>query len=388
MGVSFAILLFLVLSLGWTLLAFWPALREIRRPTDTEALPVSRDSRVEIRHFARGFRELLEQQYGDLVTHCRDAGEALTGELADGGTFIVVPDSSTDLPLSADEREFCERVIISAADLHLPDEFVHAAEIQAEGDVRGGTGSVYRAVLAGGTLQLAAGSASLRWLHAGGDLTAAQECLLHGRVSADGRLRLHSGCRFERLQAPHVDFGPTVDGPVTADTSIAAGSDREPLAARDVPRLRATDGGRWLVDRGFELAGDALLASDLVVRGKVTLRAGALVQGSIKSRGVMVIEPGVHISGSLICEDNLVLGEDCRVGGPIVCEETLNLQRGCVVGTPDMPTTVSSRRIEVEPGVRCHGTVWAHERGDVLVPVGVAPDAPATEAQTAGGATT
>jgi predicted acyltransferase (DUF342 family) len=371
MGVVVATGLVLVLALGWTLLPFLPALREFRRPRDTDALSVKRDSQVDIRHFARGFEDYLGQQYIDLITRCRAGDAPVYGELASvgeghGGAFVIFPGGDSVVDLGAEQREFCERLVLSAGDLRLPDDFVHAAEVQAAGDVVGGARSVYRAILAGGSLQLAAGSASMRWLHAGVDLSANAGCLLHGRVSADGRLRLDAGCRFERLHAPCVDFGTAEEAswsvPPVGDGGAA------PLVPQDIPHLKDDSGGRWLVGKGLELKAGQVLATDVVVLGPAVLRAGSVVQGSLKSRGKMTLEHDVRVTGSLVGERDMVLGEACRIDGPVICEKTLTLRRGCVVGTTAQPSTVSARRLLVEPGVRCHGTVWAHDRGDVLAP--------------------
>jgi len=162
-----------------------------------------------------------------------------------------------------------------------------------------------------------------------------------------------------------------------------ASSDTLAVDPDQVPRLQETNGGRWLVDKEFELKAGSVLDTDLVVNGKVILGDGSLILGSIKSRGDMIVGAGVRVAGSLVSEKDMVLGEGSRVGGPIICEETLTLQRGCIVGDEKTPTTISSRRILIEPGVCCHGTVWAHEQGDVLVPQALALDAESNGGQLA-----
>jgi len=78
----------------------------------------------------------------------------------------------------------------------------------------------------------------------------------------------------------------------------------------------------------------------------------------------------VRVDGAVVGEQDVALGRGGVIGGPVISERTLTLGADCLVGAPDVPTTVSARDIRVEPGARCHGTVWAHQRGDVLVPAG------------------
>jgi len=382
MGVIIPTVLFLVLVLGWILLAFLPGLREIRFKRDIEALPVIRKSQVDIRFFAQGLREHLNSNYGELIANCRNSGKTLAGDLDENNHYVIVPNAKAELPLLVEEENYCYQMVISLSDLNLPDDYVHAVEIQADGNVSGGLRSVYRAILAGGSLHLAAGSASLRWLHAGTDLKADRGCLLHGRLSAEHTMQLGEGCRFERLNAPRLEFG-NVEANVGMNIPKTASSDTPAVDPDQVPRLQETNGGRWLVDKEFELKAGSVLDTDLVVNGKVILGDGSLILGSIKSRGDMIVGAGVRVAGSLVSEKDMVLGEGSRVGGPIICEETLTLQRGCIVGDEKTPTTISSRRILIEPGVCCHGTVWAHEQGDVLVPQALALDAESNGGQLA-----
>jgi len=366
MGVGLAIILFLALTLGWMLLPFLPGLREIVRKDDAEALPISRRSEVDVRHFAQGFRTYLDRTLAGMLDRSRREGEILTGELADGTPYLVVPDGETAVDIGDDERAYCRTLIVSPGDLSLPDDCVHAAEIYAAGDLTGGARSVYRAAMAEGALELAAGSASLRWLHAGRSLRVNDNCRLWGRVSSEGPLHLAAGCRFERLHAQVIDFGD----PAEASEVALARADAPVVEAGDIAHLVDTRGGRWLVAGDFELAAGRRLEHDLVVNGAVILREGSSLKGSLKSRGPLRTERGVRIDGAVVGEQDVALGRDGVIGGPVISERTLTLGTRCVVGAPDVPTTVSARDIRVEPGSRCHGTVWAHQRGDVLVPVG------------------
>lgn len=365
MGVGPAILVFLLLTLAWTLLPFIPGWRELVRKSDAAALPIQRRSEVDVRRFAQGFRAYLDRTLAVILERSCGSGAAASGELADGTPYLVVPGGEAEADVPADERAYCTRLIASASDLRLPADCVHAAEVYAAGDLAGGARSVYRAVLADGALTLAAGSASLRWLHAGRALTAGEGCRLCGRASSEESVRLAPGCSFERLHAPLLVFGDAAPGQEPA----AGASDAVPLAESDVRGLVDTAGGRWLVKGDFELPPGRRLDHDLVAEGAVILREGSRVLRSLKSRGPFRAERGVTIAGSVVGQRDVAFGPGCRVGGPIISEQALILGSGSVVGTAAAPTTVSALDILIEPGARCHGTVWAHRRGDVLVPV-------------------
>lgn len=364
MGVGPAILVLLLLTLAWTLLPFVPGWRELVRKSDATALPIQRRSEVDVRHFAQGFRAYVDRTLAGILERSRRSGAAVSGELADGTPYLVVPGSEAEAEIPADERAYCSRLIISTRDLRLPADCVHAAEVYAAGDLAGGARSVYRAALADGALTLVAGSASLRWLHAGRALTAGEGCRLCGRASSDESVRLAPGCSFERLHAPLLTFGDAAPGPEPA----AGAPDAAPLAEADLRGLVDTMGGRWLVKGDFELPPGRRLEHDLVVEGAVILRESSHLKGSLKSRGPFRAERGVTVAGSVVGQRDVVFGPGCSVGGPIICEQTLTIGAGSIVGSAAKPTTVSALDILVEPGARCHGTVWAHRRGEVLVP--------------------
>ncbi|MBK6736251.1 MAG: hypothetical protein IPG61_19720 [bacterium] len=364
MGVGLAILVFLALVLGWTLLPFIPGWRELTRKSDAEALPVQRRSEVEVRHFAQGFRAYLDRTLKGIMERSRSEGAALTGELADGTPYLVTQGGNADADLAADERAYCTRLIVAANDLRLPADWVHAGEVYAAGNLTGGARSVYRAAMADGSLTLAAGSASLRWLHAGRALTAGEGCRLCGRVSSDASVHLEPGCGFERLNAPVITFGAAAPAP----GPLGVAPDAAPLVEADIHGLVDTTGGRWLVKGDFELPAGRRLEHDLVVDGTVILREGSHLQGSLKSHGRFSAERGVTVTGSIVGQRDVAFGAGCRIGGPIVSEQALTLGAGCVVGSAAAPTTASALDIRIEQGVRCHGTVWAHRRGDVVRP--------------------
>ena len=207
MSVLFAVIILFVLALVLTVLPFVPAIVEWRKKTDAEPLTVAYASAVDVRHFANGFRRFIELRLRGALDVCRDAGVTERGKLDDGTPYIAVGDGDAAI-LTVEEAtaRASHHVIACSGDLLLPERTMFLPEIYADGTVRGGDKNIYRAVLAEEEIQLGRQSVSLRWLHATRAVSARSGSVLFGRASADEFIRLERGCRFERLNAPRVEF--------------------------------------------------------------------------------------------------------------------------------------------------------------------------------------
>lgn len=372
MTVALAVLLFFALVLAWIALPFAPTWREARRRTDAQPLRVVREEDVDVRHFARGLRAFVARRLGREVAECRASGLACSGTLPGGQEYAVLPPGDVpELRPAATGPAVCAPVLVTLGDLRLPPASLFPAEVYVEGALRGGYRNIYRAVLAEGTIELEAESWVLRWLHAGGDLDAAAGCVLGGRASADGALRLAVGCCYERLHAARLEFGPDEGGAAAApagrpDDGAATGREPAPLTAAEVPRLVDDAAGRWLIAGRCELPAGRLAPVDLVVTGSARIGRGARLAGAVKSRGDLVLEDGVEVLGAVVAGRDLHAGAGCRIHGPVIAERDARLGPGCRVGGPELPTTVSARRLEIAAGTVVHGTVWAHAGGRVI----------------------
>jgi cytoskeletal protein CcmA (bactofilin family) len=363
MSVTFAVLLFLVIAVGLALLPILPAVAEWHDPVDTEPLTVVHESEVEIERFARVFRSFVEGSFGSLLEECHRKMVTEEGVLDDDTPYLVAGTENPPILREVERREGrSDRLLIGAADLRLPGRTVFARDIYARGSVYGREGSIYRAILAEESVELAAASRSLRWVHAGTWVRAATGSVLHGRVSAGVGIHLERGCTFERLHASRIEFGDPAAG--VAGERVDPGS-TSVLEPADVPGILDTEAGRWLVARGLEIPAGALVEADLVVTGACKLGAGAHILGSVKSHDDLVLAEDVRVEGSIVSGRHLWVGEGCQVWGPVLAEATIDLSGGCRIGTPEGPTTVSALSIHATIGALVHGTVWAHEAGHV-----------------------
>lgn len=363
----FAYLLFFGLAAGLAALPLVPAIREWRRPTDTAPLRVVQRSEVDVRYLANRFREWVRVHLGEALAAGRRTGAGQSGQ-AGADRYRVVPVSSGPFGATADERaSLLEAVVAACGDLTLPDHVTAAKELYAQGSVGGGTGGVYRAILAAGDVVLGPESRTLRWVHADGSVRFGPDGRAYGRVSADRVITLGPGCRFERLGAPRIEFGVV--------ESVAARP-----ADRLLPRLEPeqagpgtiveSGAGRWLVKGDLEIPPDVLVEGDLVVTGTCRLGRGVILAGSAKSHEDLVLEDGAEVRGAVVGQREVRVAAGCRIAGPVIAERAVQLAGGTVVGAPERPATVSGPDVTVATGAVVFGAVRAHRNGAVVEPGG------------------
>ncbi len=369
MGVISAVLFLMAFVLLWALLPYLAGLREIWQQTDVAPLRIARSSEVEIRHFARGFRALITEEIAAVIEQSRTQEKGLSGVLECGETYLAVGgDNATACEPPLDDDGMCSTVLLAGDPLVLPRDMVHVGEVYSTTTIRGGAKSVFRAVLAEQDLRLERESVVLRWAHAAGELYVGTGSMLCGRASANAVIRLEEGCQFERLNAPLIVFGITRGPGEPAPDPARSEEDRRPLTPKDLPNHVEVTGNRWLVRGTLKLPRHKIIDADVVVVGGAELEDGSIVTGSIKTHKDLVIGRNVRVGGSVVAGRDLVVGEGSQIKGPVIAERDLVLDKGSVIGSPEVATTVSARTIRCRSGAQCHGTVWAHDTGEVPLP--------------------
>lgn len=365
MAMILAVVGVMLLFLGWTALPLLPSLLEWRRRTDVKPLRVVRSADVDIAHFATAFQAWITGHLGEALAVCGSGGAAVEGRFEDGTPYVVLPDDGAPrVTIPPAGPVSCRAVTVGAGRLELPGRALFPLEVYGGGDVEVGDGTVCRAVLAHGDLHLGRGCWSLRWLHAKGTLAARESCALHGRASAEGALRLGTGCRFERLNAPVISFG-TAASP-GASVRPAGPVPLEPWTAKDAPGLVEDAAGRWLVRGRLEIPAHRSVTSDVVVTGELVVGEGTRIAGSLKSHGDLRLAAGAIVEGAVVSARDLFVGPGCAIRGPVVAERDARIGSAAELGSADCPTTLTARCLEVEEGSAVHGTVWAHGGGLVL----------------------
>ena len=355
MSIPFAAFVFFLGVILLATIPFVPALRELRLHRDAGPLQITRRSRVDIRHFARGFQDFVSRHFTGLLDETRHASRRHEGHSADLGSYVVVPQAG-DIGV----EQVGARMLLGSGDLSVLGAGVIERETYSQGDLVFEGSVTLRAALAEGSIELATGSKVLRWVHAEGNLLVGKKCLLYGRASAGTSIQLAPGVRFERMHAPRILVGEEP----RQETTISDGGrrlDPEELG----PRVEFS-GNRALVRGDADIPAGALVDYDVVARQGLTVGAGAWVRGSLKARGELRVGAGARVEGSLVCENHIVVEAGASVHGPLLAEETLSLARDVCVGEADRPSTVRGREISVTAPAVVHGSLWAEREGKVV----------------------
>lgn len=333
------------------LLPLLPSFIEYWRQTDALPLRVIQDHAGEIRHFSNSFREFVGRLQAPLK-ECALQGTTGSGKLPDGSEYILLGNGGIPFFNREElERGITDRVVVCARSFDAPDKMVFAKEMHIHGDLNGGSANVFRALLAEQNVHLGPDSMVLRWIHVAGSLSAQANCAFHGRLSSDHLIQLGPGCKFERMNAPRIEFGSVQQRGATTLASQQSQLDSP------VQRL--------LFDGDFEVPPWQFIRVSVVASGTVRLRRGARVGGSVKSNRDLLMEEGAQIQGSAICARKMKIGRNCSVHGPVLAEHELWIERGSYCGSAQQPTTISAPEIHIAPGVVVFGTVWAKEQGTV-----------------------
>jgi cytoskeletal protein CcmA (bactofilin family) len=334
------------------MLPLLPALLELSRKSDALPLSVVRQNAGDIRYFASSFRDYIKG-LEPTMRQCLVAGATATGNLPDGEEYVVLGRADESFLLELQRRDSTHPALLaSGSDLVLPPHSTFSRDIYAGGKFVGGDQNNYRAILGEKDVHLGASSRVMRWVHAVGEFTAGIGCKLYGRISSDSLIRLTARCSFMRLNAPRIEIGYAVDHGRSSDGNLTnTASEMSP---------------RFLHDGDFAVGAGQVITSDVVIRGKLHIHAGARVCGSVKSTQDMVLEDGVSVEGSLISARRMRIGPGCTIHGPVIAERELAVATGTRCGTLGHPTTVSAPDIAVEDGVVVFGTLWARERGQAV----------------------
>lgn len=328
------------------------ALWEWRRARDVEPLPIAQAHAGHIRYFADQFHSKIEQEIARV--------RAMPGAVEEAGLELVEPGAGPEPTPREGAGQPVRQVVIADGPLTLRAGCDYQREVYGRGRVETGQESRLRAVLAEGELELRPRTVVLRWAHAQA-IRAAPDCLLPGRLSAVESISLDCGCRFRRVNAPVVRFGPAAAQPQSPPLPTPpVGRD----AATDLPISRLPD-GRWTAIRDLELPEGSLLVGDLVARGDIRLASGAGVAGRVKVHGRARLGPRARIDGSLVGVGPVVIEAGCFLLGPVVSEQEIELGPGTTVGEPGRPTTVTAPVIRIAPGAVVHGTIWARVSAEV-----------------------
>lgn len=322
-----------------------PALRELISKRDAGPL-VTRKDDGKIDNFARALRIRCEV-FQPWMTRCakRELSEAF--DLPEGKIFVFGKSGVWDGSNRIDVFVLCARLV------ELPDGFQSTEDFFAKDSVRAGRNNLFRALLSESDVVLGDESKILRWIHAESYLIAGERCALFGRASAGKTVTLADGCTFERLHAPVIY------------SSIGAMKLSIRRESAPFSKLARAGMGRKRSHGSTHLMADEQHYGDFVSLKALRLDTGACVYGSVKANGNVELARRAEVDGSLVSTKNIHIASGSFVKGPLISERDIVIDSGVQIGLPDVPTTVSAKRIRIASGCVLHGTVWARVEGRV-----------------------
>ena len=350
-------LLFFGALLSLLLLPLAPALLEWRAKRDARPLKVVREHDGNIKHFALTYGQFVNEHFGALL-QALAPGASVTGQLADGAAYqLIGPQAGLVFAPVALVADASSRMVLGKEALRLADDMLFEKEVYAAAAICGGSHNSFRAILAGGALEMGEHCAIARWAHSDAGISLGSYAKLYGRISAGTEIGLRQHSRFGRMHAPLIRFGAA-----TAPRARVAPA----LSALAVPpAILDRTPERWLVAGSLAVPPASFLPASLVTQKDLSVGAGSHLGAGIKCNGDLRLEGHLRIDGAVVCSGNMTIGPGCIIKGPVVCEQTVTIAAGTVIGSPAHPTTVTAPEIRIEEGVLAHGSVWAREIGYV-----------------------
>lgn len=360
----FAALLLFFITIGWFLLALFPALRELVARTDIEPLRLSPEA-ADIRFFAHSFRRYVQEHLETLRRADADRVCTIVHLERDiawyaspaSGTKRVFEGCHEDIPVE-------KLVAIAEGSVRVCDDFAVSRELFAGGSLYGGARAIFRAMLVEHDAALGPETTVVRWADAGHKLSVGPNSTLWGRASAGNTMMLGEGTRFERLWAPRIVFGAAEAEDEAARVARARRLSRATYTTFQPPENASVSEGRWALDGDLHIPDGAVVNSDLVLTGTLTMGRGAKIEGAVRANTIRADDHCVF-GRSIVAEKHLQLGQHCLITGPIAVEGEAVLGDACHVGDVGDETTISAVTIRVGRGVHLSGEIWARSLGMV-----------------------
>lgn len=199
---------------------------------------------------------------------------------------------------------------------------------------------------------------SAQWAHADCEVRLAANSVVFGKISASSVIAVNEGARFERLNAPSIEFG-------SKNSHVIKQNESEQLTASldDIPNAKKQTPSLYFVQGDCDLVANTTYQGSLIVTGRLTIGSKTSVIGDIKVRKDLQVMDGARVQGAVTCNKNILVFSDASFLGPVLSERDIVIGLNTVIGRPDALTTVSARNILVAEGVIVHGSICAHDIG-------------------------
>jgi predicted acyltransferase (DUF342 family) len=334
------VMLFGAAFLALIFVPFLPGLIELRQGRDVAPLSIQSDNTKDPRHFGRAFRALLERHVPD-----HEGSLPLKTEIQLRRTESL----EVYEELSVGPGETSSSILVSTGNATIGRE-ARVGEIYATGDARVKEAARIRGLACDGSLVIQPGCVVERWIDSEGNASVGAGCDLGVSASAGGRLKLASGCRFQRLWGLPISTGRA------STDEVDQANEGRPLEGAVV----------W-ADKWLSLPDGSVIKSDVITHGEVRVGAGSVVKGSIKAHGDIVLARGVTVEGNVVSRGSVRLERAVRVRGNLFVEKDLFIGPNARIGhRHGHKSAYSSGKITLSKGTLVYGRLFAESGGQVL----------------------
>jgi predicted acyltransferase (DUF342 family) len=334
------VVLFGTAFLALLFLPFLPGIIELRQKRDADPLPIQSDNTKDPRHFGHAFRSLLE---GHVLDY--EGSLPLKTEIKLRRTESLEMYEAVSIP----SGEMNSSILVSMGNATIGRE-ARVREIYARGDARVKEAARVRGLACDGLLIMEADCVVERWVDSEGNASVGAGCDLGVSASAGGRLKLASGCRFQRLWGLPISTGRA------RSDAVDQTSEGPPLQ----------DSVVW-ADKWLSFPDGSVIKSDVITHGDVRVGAGSVVKGSIKAHGDVTLARGVTVEGNVVSRRSVHVERGARVHGNIFAERDLFIGLNARIGRKQShKSAYSSRKMTLSRGAMVYGRLFAEGGGKVL----------------------
>lgn len=353
LGTTLKIFIFLIFFL-MMLTPFIPGIIELYRPRDDHPLYVDQDYVRDPRFFGKSFRRLLMQPE---IFRAPVSMQTIQAKLSRMEQLEIADDKQLA------SNSHLAHLLLVRGDLDLGDHAVLEKEVYVQGDTFIKHNVQFRAMACDGDLILGPSSRVVRWLDVNGNITAEKGANL-GVSSACGQtLSLDADVEFRRLFAlPVRTYGRgRPDAP-----RIVPPPPEEP-EEQEKEKLENVEDDLDYVKGSLTLAENDQINRDLVVKGDLHAKEGAVFHGTVKVYGKTNFDKEVVVKGNLFCEGDIQLDEDCEVWGNVFCQSSVFLGKGCRIGQKGkVKSIIGKKAVTFSENVIVHGYVLTEGKGRVI----------------------
>ena len=327
------------------------AIREARKPRDSNPLDIDNGYRKDDRYFATSFATLIEKALGPAprppgINRVRLHDDESVKTIAGSLDFRRV-----DAP---------RHILDIHGDLRVESGATIAKEVLVGGSATIGEGVRLRALKASGDINLGPGVDIERWIDTSMGLVVGDGCRLGARATAGNDIILGAGVEFHLMSAPRI-----VVGSEESQSKKRRTAQSRPIAEfGDPKRCRLRADGALLTDDDFTIPDDASAAGDVIARGNIRVGRQATIRGSLHGEADVVIGERATIKGSVYAEHSLHLAENAVISEHALTAGSAVIGSGARVGSPGRITTLlADRSVELNPGAVLYGRVVSAHGG-------------------------